>query len=95
MIEIKMKNAQNIILVYRPPDGSVDIALEQLSDLIHVTDDGANREIFIIGDLNIVWSKKCDPHTKKLLHFLNDSCIKQFITEKTRCTPLHQSTIAY
>ena len=85
-VNILMKNSKDIIIgvVYRPPSGSVDVLCEKLSDSLEEIGNTYNKEIFILGDFNVNYLQKDNPHTKQLTQFEVLTGLKQIVNKPTR-----------
>ena len=92
-IEIKFQNKKNLIIgnCYRPPNGSVDIALQTLNNNIETCLNIPNSEIFIMGGFNIDLSKP-SKNRKDFYDVINDNGLTQLIKTTTRQTA-HTKTI--
>ena len=68
-MKLSFKHAwpQYIGMVYRPPDGDPDIALNDLNDQLVIVHNMGNGGQMFIGDINIDWNRKRDSKTKKNL----------------------------
>ena len=70
-VKLSLKQAwpQYIGVVYRPPDGDPDTALNILNDQLLTIRNLGNGDQIVIGDINIDWAKKRESKTKKLSDF--------------------------
>ena len=82
----------HIMTVYRPPDGSVDMFFETLTNFITVNS-LEQKELWIIGDYNIDFLKRSDSKTKKLFDFLRMTGLRQHISTPTRLTGFSRTCI--
>ena len=70
---------------YRPPTGDVKKALKCLyNSMLHFPEN--KRDIFILGDFNIVYKKKTTPACKSLIFFEKSKSQSQLIRNSTRST---------
>ncbi len=83
-LSLKQTRPQYIGVVYRPPDGDLDISLELLSDQLTLLRSKGNSDQMTIGDINVNWDKKRDSKTKKLADFYKTNGLSNLI-EGTTC----------
>ena len=86
---------KNIVLfnIYRPPKGSVSNCLDIIGNAL---EDEANlhlKEIILMGDVNLNFSAKSNPDTKKLIHWQNRLGLNQLIKTSTRSSKRSATTI--
>ena len=93
-IELCYENQRNIIIgnVYRPPNGDVDNFIDHLENCISNMDLG-KKDIIICGDINIDWLEKRSNPTKKLVEFLSQVRLVNFISDPTRYSKTKDSCI--
>ena len=70
--------------IYRPPKGDINNFCAFLLDKIEKIKSLANCEIFILGDFNINYFNKRDPHTRALMWLENVTGFKQLTKDVTR-----------
>ena len=85
-LEIKMKNTRNIVIgvIYRPPNGNVQVFTERLTDIANDITTVNNIDLFILGDFNINYLEKNSAEFKLLRNFENLTNLKQYIKSPTR-----------
>ena len=85
--QITMPRSRNIIIcnTYRPPAGTVKLALNTLNMSI-ANKNLRRKDLFILGDLNINYKNKNSPNYKKLAFFESSNSLKQVINRATRTT---------
>ena len=86
-IKIQRENANNIVLcnLYRPPDGDLDKAIENMNKSLRSIN-SAKSDIFILGDWNVDYINTLSPNYKKVIYFENCNNLKQVIKETSRNT---------
>ena len=94
VLEFRRKNARDLILfnVYRPPNGNVDLMIQQMNMVISNIQRLERKDLLVLGDFNVnMLSDNTD--MKKVTRFgqLND--LNQLIKGPTRCTATTSSTI--
>ena len=67
-----------LLVVYRPPTGDVDTFFQVLEDRL-LSDELKEHELWIIGDFNINYQKRCDPSTRKAIDFARIYGLRQLI----------------
>ena len=93
-IELCYEHQRNIIIgnVYRPPNGDVDEFIEHLENCIGKIDTG-KKDIFICGDVNIDMLDKKNSSTLKLVEFLSQVGLSNYIKNPTRYSKHKNSCI--
>ena len=76
----------NIISVYRPPDGKLEVFLEKLTALILKINGKTDTELFVLGDFNVDVSRKSNDRDK-LETLQNQLGLKQLIRSHTHINP--------
>lgn len=73
----------NLTVVYRPPTGNVNSALDNISECISEVRRAMSGNTVVIGDLNVDLSKQ-SAHTHRLEQFANQCNLNQLIDSPTR-----------
>ena len=81
-----------IITVYRPPHGNYNNCYDKLEKMLKLPF-MRNREVWIMGDLNVNSRARGNPKCKKMREFLRDSKMKYLNTNPTYFHPFGRSTI--
>ena len=84
---------QIICVVYRPPSGSIQNFVEELSNNIDKLEGSIGFELTIMGDFNINYKTTTSSDYKALKELEHTYQLKQFITKPTRVTNKVKSTI--
>jgi hypothetical protein len=86
--EVSQKNTKSfaVIVVYRPPDASI----EYTNELLHYLENNSNTETIIIGDINKDYLNKSNA---KYFENYSDLSFKQLIDENTRIAEERESCI--
>ena len=84
--EISRANAKNLVIcvIYRPPNGDVQMFCDYLTDHVNSIIETRNVELYVLGDFNINFNNRNDPDVRKLVQFQDLTTLKQIITENTR-----------
>ena len=85
-ITIKLPNVREIVIgnVYRPPQGNLKSFYKHLNFCLDNLCSKNNRDIFIMGDVNINISKVTNKDSKDLINVFNSFGLKQLIKDTTR-----------
>ena len=93
-IAIPCRKGLDLGIVYRPPDGNVQLAVDLLDNNIqHLEDMARTRELIILGDFNIDYKKTRSTEYKTLKELERKYQLSQYIRGPTRVTHKIQSTI--
>ena len=93
-IEIPCRKGLDIGIVYRPPDGNVQMSIDSLVNAIQHLEGMCNtHELIMLGDFNIDYKKTRSPEYKALKDLERKYQLVQHIREPTRVTHKVQSTI--
>ena len=95
-VAIRQPNHKPTLLgtVYRPPDGSVKLAIDSLNQSILVLDKlPPTTEVALVGDFNIDYRKTTNPDCRLLKEFERKYNLVQLIKEPTRVTNRVKSMI--
>ena len=84
-IELCFENQRNIIVgnIYRPPQGDIEEFTTYLDTCIE-NFDLANRDVYILGDINVDMLDKKHDSTKKLTECITQNGLLNFIKNPTR-----------
>lgn len=75
-----------VVVIYRPPSGSVVKFIDKLKVFLNKNYMFKKMNILLIGDFNIDYASKKDVNTQYLLSLEKDWLLKQLIKEPTRIT---------
>lgn len=89
-----MHRNTNITVVYRPPSGRVQPAIDKLETIIEGINSTTSGDSVVIGDLNIDLLTD-NVHARRLNQFANYCRLKQIITSPTRVTHKTGTLIDY
>ena len=94
-IRIAKPNAGTKIVanIYRPPNGSVQTALTNLSNATKIAQDTSRHELVIVGDFNINYNLRHSHPSKLLKTFERDFNLAQLIQKPTRTSNTSKSCI--
>ena len=81
-----------IITVYRPPHGNVGNCYDKLERMLKLPF-MRNREVWIMGDMNVNTRARNNPKYKRMREFLRDSKFSYLNTKPTYFHPFGKSTI--
>ena len=86
-LKLKLKQAHDTYIcnVYRPPDGSVDMALDTIKDQFQQLNIPPQSDVLIMGNINVDLLKTSANRTK-VINFENEFSLSQLITSPTRTT---------
>ena len=86
-VKIIRKNCKNLILcnLYRPPEGSLQTAIDYLNASLNCVNKAKN-DIYIMGDMNVNYLNKNSYEYKKLVFFEKSNGLNQVVTDTTRHT---------
>lgn len=73
-----------IILTYRPPQGNINLFIENLRNHINEVRNQKSMNMVVMGDFNIDYAKKTDSQTKKLVNLEKEFLLEQVICKPTR-----------
>ena len=79
--------------IYRPPDGNINEAIEQISMSMNQITDIGRYEVLLIGDFNIDYGAKGHPPVGYMKQFAAEHELLQVIKQPTRVTRTTQKTI--
>ena len=84
-LEICYDYQRNIVAgnLYRPPNGDIDLFVDYIEQCIKTLDLGS-KDLIICGDVNIDVLDKTNTSTKKLLEFLTQIGLTNYISVPTR-----------
>ena len=72
--------AMNICGLYRPPDASLDLSIQNLESQFEQLDPNHETDLVLIGNNNVDYLKN-NSHKKKLKNFLKATNLSQVITQ--------------
>ena len=86
-VELCFEKQRNIIVgnMYRPPQGDVEIFIKYVEGCIEEID-LSKKDVYIFGDVNIDALDKNHDSTKKLVEFLSQTGLTNYIRKPTRYT---------
>lgn len=86
VLQIQLPQSKPFVFItcYRPPQGNIDDALSSIK--LASTAIPSCAELFIVGDINIDYSKAKSPSCTKLKSFECSTQLKQYIKTPTRIT---------
>ena len=88
-------NTKKILIgnIYRPPNGSIEEAFEQIGDKLDQMEDLNKYETLLIGDFNADYLNKKGQPYKQIKKFEAEHQVQQLIQEPTRYTSKGQTAI--
>lgn len=87
-ITLLPSNGRRIFLlnIYRPPNGNLERALEQIKRIFDILDDSHRNDIVLTGDFNVDLLRST-PNQRLMKEFSHDLGLEQIIDNATRCGP--------
>ena len=82
-LSLKQARPQYVGMVYRPPDGDPDVAINVLNDQLLSVRNLGNGDQMILGDVNVDWKRKREAKTKKLVDFYKNNGLTNLIDGTT------------
>ena len=74
----------NIGIIYRPPQGNVQVFVDKLTEIVNDINIDNKSEIYVVGDFNINYLNNHANDTKKMKTFEHLTGLKQVIDQPTR-----------
>ena len=93
-VSITLPHNREIVVgnIYRPPQGNVDMFVQNLESILDNFDLG-KIELYLIGDFNIDFIEKGNQATKKLIDSIKPYGLRQLIKEPTRYSKAKNSCL--
>ena len=96
-LELNFPHSKNILLVnvYRPPDGNVEEAVDEITQKMDSIQHIDKKKILIMGDFNIDYAKGTQPSTRKLKSLQQLYGLDQKVSGTTRNTSKSRTQIGF
>lgn len=82
-----------VVLIYRPPKGNENIALQTIHDFMNNINELDKKELIVMGDLNWNLLDKKSIGYKAIHEIMNEHVLRSHISQATRITANHESLI--